>query len=243
MRNDIRQAQIDLAAAFRLAVRHGLSEGISNHFSLMLPGSEELFLINPFGLHWAEIRASDLLLLDRAGRTVEGGGEVEATAFNIHVEIHRAHPHARCVLHTHMPYATALTMIEGGRLEPAHQTTLRFHGAVAYDDTYNGLATEAAEGARMARLLDGKEVLFLANHGVIVTGATVGVAFDSLYYLERAAQSQCIALATGKPLRLVSQEISRKTRAEYAEFTATHAERHFEALKRLLDRNEPDYAD
>ncbi len=243
MRNDIRQARIDLAAAFRLAVRHGLSEGICNHFSLMLPSSEELFLINPYGLHWSEIRASDLLLLDGAGRTVEGAGEVEASAFNIHAAVHRAESKARCVLHTHMPYATALTMIEGGRLEPAHQTALRFHGAIAYDDRFNGLATDMAEGERMARLLDGKEVLFLANHGVIVTGATVGGAFDSLYYLERAAQAQCIALATGKPLRLVGDEIARKTRAEYAEFTAVHAERHFEALKRLLDRDEPNYAD
>lgn len=243
MRNDIRQARTDLAAAFRLAVRRGLSEGICNHFSLMLPGSEELFLINPYGLHWSELRASDLLLLDRAGRTLEGRSEVEASAFNIHAGIHRAHPHARCVLHTHMPYATALTMIEGGRLEPAHQTALRFHGAVAYDEDFKGLATEAAEGNRMASLLGDKEVLFLGNHGVIVVGPTVGFAFDSLYYLERAAQSQCIALATGKPLRLVSEEIARKTRAEYAEFTAANAERHFEALKRLLDCDEPDYAD
>lgn len=243
MRNDLRQARIDLAAAFRLAVRHGLSEGICNHFSLMLPGSEELFLINPYGLHWSEIRASDLLLLDGAGRTVEGTDEVEASAFNIHAAVHRAHPKAHCVLHTHMPYAAALTMIEGGRLEPAHQTALRFHGAIAYDDDFNGLATDAAEGERMARLLDGKEILFLANHGVVVTGATVGVAFDSLYYLERAAQAQCIALATGKPLRLVSEEIARKTRAEYAQFTAVYAERHFEALKRLLDRDEPNHAE
>ncbi len=247
MRNDIRQARIDLAAAFRLAVRLRLHEGISNHFSLMLPGSEELFLINPFGLHWSEITASDLVLLDGAGRVVEGGGkgevEVEATAFNIHAAIHRADPKARCVLHTHMPYATALTMIEGGRLEPAQQTALRFHGAVAYDDTYNGLATDAPEGDRMARLLDGKQVLFLANHGVIVTGATVGLAFDSLYYLERAAEAQCLALATGRPLRLVDEKMARKTKAEYTQFTAVHADRHFEALKRLLDRDEPSYAD
>ena len=243
MRNDIRQARVDLAAAFRLAVRHGLHEGICNHFSLMLPGSEELFLINPYGLHWSEITASDLLLLDGAGRKVEGKGEVEVTAFNIHAAIHRAVPQARCVLHTHMPYATALTMIEGGRLEPAHQTALRFHGAIAYDDAFDGFAIDAAVGDRMARLLEGKEVLFLANHGVIVTGATVGLAFDSLYYLERAAQAQCIAMATGRPLRLVGEEMARKTQAQSAEWTAIYAERHFEALKRLLDRDEPIYAD
>ncbi len=241
MRNDIRQARIDLAAAFRLAVRHQLHEGICNHFSLMPPGSDELFLVNPYGLHWSEIKASDLVLLDKAGRPVEGTGEVESSAFNIHAGIHRAHPHARCVLHTHMPYATALTMIEDGRLEPALQTALRFKDAIAYDEDFNGIA-DAVEGERMARLLGDKEVLFLANHGVIFVGATVGVAFDALYYLERAAQAQCIAMATGKPLRLVRKEVAERTRADFAQFRPVYAERHFEALKRQLDRDEPDYA-
>ena len=242
MRNDIRQARVELAAALRLAVRHGLHEGICNHFSLMLPGSEELFLVNPYGPHWSEIAASDLVLVDADGRKLEGAGEVEVTAFNIHAGIHRAHPRARCVLHTHMPYATALTMIEGGRLEPAHQTAMRFHGAIAYDDDFNGFATEAEEGDRMARLLAGKEVLFLANHGVIVTGSTIGIAYDRLYYLERAAQAQCIAMATGRPLRTVTEEVARRTRAQSEGWSEIYAERHFEALKRLLDRDEPGYA-
>ena len=132
-------------------------------------------------------------------------------------------------------------MIEGGRLEPALQTALRFNDAVVYDDDFNGIA-DAAEGERMARLLGDKEVLFLANHGVIVVGATVGLAFDALYYLERAAQAQCIAMATGRPLRLVRTEVAEHTRAEFTKFIPVYAERHFEALKRQLDRCEPDYA-
>src|SRR5690606_27090453 len=107
------------------------------------------------------------------GKVVEGAGEVEATAFFIHSRIHKARKDAVCVLHTHMPYATALTMIEGGRIEPCLQTNLRFYDDIAYDDTYNGLALSVEEGDRMAAALGDKSVLSLANHGVLVVGRNV----------------------------------------------------------------------
>jgi len=234
-------ARRDLAAALRLAARFGLHEGICNHFSLVVPGTTDRFLINPLGLHWSEIRASDLSVVDQAGSVIEGP-VVEPTAFYIHWRVHRAHDHA-CVLHTHMPYATALTLLDEGRLEPVSQTALKFHGRIAYDDDYRGLALDAAEGDRMAACMGDKPVLFLANHGVIVAGRTVAEAFDDLYYLERAAQGQVLAASQGRPLRRVRQDVIELTGAQMAAEREQAAALHFAALKRILDREAPDYAD
>jgi ribulose-5-phosphate 4-epimerase/fuculose-1-phosphate aldolase len=234
------QARIDLAAALRLAQRFGLNEGIDNHFTVMLPGASDRFLLHPFGLHWSEIRARDLIIVDYGGRTVEGEGEAESSAFHIHSRIHKASPLAGCVLHTHMPYATVLTMIEGGRLEPVHQNALRFYDDVAYDDSFNGLVFDVDEGDRLARCLAEKRVLFCGNHGVIVVGRTVAEAFDDLYFLERACQVQVLAMSTGRPLRRVNDEIAKSTFGNCD--MAAFARQHFSALKRLLDRDEPDYA-
>lgn len=209
--DDIQQARIDLAAAFRLADRLGLSEGICNHFSLMVPGRSDRFLLNKYGLHWSEITASSLLVVDGEGRLIEGDEAPEPSAFYIHGRLHGAIPRARCVLHTHMPYATALTMVEDGRLEMAHQNALRFVGQVAYDDSYNGLALDKEEGDRMVAALGDKRILFLANHGVIVIGANVAEAFDDLYYLERGCQTQILAQSMGRPLRLVSSQVQNRT--------------------------------
>jgi len=236
----VQQARIDLAAALRLAVRFGLNEGIDNHFTVMLPGGRDRFLLHPFGFHWSELKASDLLVVDYDGRTVEGEGEAESSAFHIHSRIHKASPRAGCVLHTHMPYATALTMIEGGRLEPAHQNALRFFDDVAYDDTFNGLVFDIQEGDRLARCLAEKRVLFCGNHGVIIIGRTVAEAFDDLYFLERACQVQILAMSTGRPLRIVTEEVAKATFGNCD--MGQYAHQHFSALKRLLDRDEPDYA-
>lgn len=243
MTQELRQARIDLAAALRLAARFGLHEGVCNHFSYMVPGTDDRFLINAQGYHWSEVTASSLLLVDRDGRLIEGAAPPEPTAFYIHWRIHRGLPHARAVLHTHMPYATVLTMLEGGRLEPISQTALGFQDRIAYDDRYNGLAFDEAEGDRMMRALGNKSVLFLANHGVIVTGPDVACAFDDLYYLERACQLQVLALSTGRPLRYVPDEIARKTAQDYARLGDIQTRHHFEALKRILDREAPDYKD
>lgn len=233
----------DLAAALRLAARYGLQEGICNHFSIVVPGAEDRFLVNPLGLHWSEIRASDLAVVDRDGRVVEGNYPVEPTAFFIHWRIHRAHRGVACVLHTHMPYATALTLLEDGRLEPVSQTSLKFHNRIAYDDDYSGLALDEAEGDRMAACMGDKPVLFLANHGVIVTGNSIAEAFDDLYYLERAAQAQVLAGSSGRPLRRVRQDIIELTAGQMRREHEQSAALHFAALKRILDREEPDYAD
>jgi ribulose-5-phosphate 4-epimerase/fuculose-1-phosphate aldolase len=178
------------------------------------------------------------VVVDAQGRKVSGRHNVEPTAFFIHGSIHRGKPSAKCVLHTHMPYATALTVIHGGRLEWASQNSLKFYDRVAYDDNYNGLALDDAEGSRMCAQLGDADVLFLANHGIIVTGRDMASAFDDLYYLERACMLQVMAMGTGEPLRMVSESVAMKTGRQMAE-ESQQAALHFAALKRLLDRDEP----
>jgi ribulose-5-phosphate 4-epimerase/fuculose-1-phosphate aldolase len=238
---EVTAARIDLAAAFRLAARLELHEGVCNHFSVMLADGKR-FLLNAYGLHWSEVSASNLLALDAAGRVLEGEGEYEKTAFYIHSRIHLGNPRATCVLHTHMPYATALTLLEGGRLEMAEQNALRFHDDIAYDDTYNGLVVDNAEGDRLARVLGGKRVLFLASHGVIVVGPTVAEAFDALYYLERACRLQVLARSMGGKLRAVRPDVVRTAYQMMLADAPKYAGAHFGALKRILDREEPGYS-
>ena len=233
--------RVDLAAAFRLAVRLDLHEGVCNHFSAMLPDAQR-FLLNRYGLHWSEVTAANLLALDPSGKVLQGEGEFEKTAFTIHSRIHLAHPGAACVLHTHMPYATALTLLEGARLEMVEQNALRFHDDIAYDEVYNGLVVDQAEGDRLARALGSKRVMFLANHGIIVVGASVAEAFDSLYYLERACRLQVLARLMGGRFRPVRPEVVRAACAMMREDAPKYANAHFSALKRILEREEPGYS-
>src|SRR5688500_3436993 len=236
-----RAMRVDLAAAFRLAVRLDLHEGVCNHFSAMLPDGKR-FLLNRYGLHWSEVSASNLLALDGEGRILAGEGEFEKTAFYIHSRIHLAHPRATCVLHTHMPYATALTLLEGGRLEMVEQNALRFHDDIAYDDVYNGLVVDDAEGDRLARALGTKRVMFLANHGVIVVGPSVAEAFDAMYYLERACRLQVLARSMGGKFRPVRPEVVKTAYRMMLADAPKYAGAHFEALKRILEREEPGYS-
>ena len=203
--------RVDLAAALRAAAMYGLHEGVCNHFSAMLAGRRDRFLINPKGLHWAQMRASDLLLIDESGNVVEGKGEPARAAFTIHVGTHLHHPDAPVVLHAHMPYATALTTVEDGELEMVHQNSLRFLDQCAYDDAYSGVALDVEEGVRMARAMQGRRVLFLRHHGQIVVGQSVGEAFDALYYLERAAQLQVLAMSTGRKLLRIPDAVAQIT--------------------------------
>jgi ribulose-5-phosphate 4-epimerase/fuculose-1-phosphate aldolase len=231
---DIELLRRDLAAAFVLADRLGFSEGICNHFSAVVPGEAERYLINPFGVHWSEMRPHHLLVIDGAGRVLEGEGEVEATARSIHIAGHRANPRHKALLHTHMPYATALTMVEGGRLEMAHQTAVRFHGRMAHHG-FGGIALDDAEGSRIAeaqRDNPDADVFFLDNHGVTAGGQSVAVAFDDLYYLERACRQQVLAQSTGLPLKLIGGEMLRETQRQIDEIRVTLAEGHFAALLR-----------
>lgn len=241
-----RQARVDLAACYQLAAHFGLNEGIDNHLTLMVPGYQDRFFLAPFGLHWSEVKASDMLVLDFEGRVLSGEGPVEDTAMYIHCPVHRLSPQGTCVLHTHMPYATALSMLQNPVLEMAVQTALGFHDDIAYVE-YNGLAFDASEGERLAKALGSKSTLIMANHGAMVVASTLPVAFERLYFLERAAQAQVMALSTGRPLKHVNPDIARKTAAQFVSGGKVggrdRADLHFEALKRLLDRKHSDYAD
>ena len=225
----------DLAAAFVLAERMGFSEGICNHFSAVLPGDEERYLINPYGIHWAEMKPDDLLVIDGEGTVIEGSGEVEATARFIHVAGHRANPRHNVLMHTHMPYATALTMLEGGKLEMAHQTAVRFHGRMAHH-TFGGIALDENEGERIAdaqSMSPEADILFLDNHGITVGGQSVAVAFDDLYYLERAARQQLIAQSSGLPLKLIDEQTLKETERQIKQVRVPSADAHYEALLRV----------
>lgn len=236
------QIRVDLAAAFRLAAYHDMHEGIDNHFTYALDDSGERYLLNPFGLHWSEVTASSLLEVDGEGKVIEGEGEAEESAVCIHGPIHRRHPQGRCVLHTHMPYATSLSMLGDGhnRLEPASQTSLFFYDDVAYDDSYSGVADSFEEGERMAGVMQDKRVLFLANHGVVVACDSISRAFHELYFLERACQAQILAMSTGKPLRHISDNVAPIFR-DMEEERNRRADLYFIAMKRILDRDNPGY--
>ncbi len=240
-----RQGRVDLAAAHRLAVMHGFNEGIFNHLTMAVPGRNDRFFLNPFGLHWSEVTASCFLEVGYDGTVLAGEGDVERSAFCIHAPIHRLNPDAVAVLHTHMPYASALARLEDPRIQAIGQTEIGFLDCIAYDQEYTGLAFEPEEGERLAGVLGKKSVLFMASHGVLVTGRTVAEAYDRLYYLERACQVQLYAMWTGQKLKRVSDAVVERTRRQYIA-SPTYGNRpsdqhHFAALKRILDRREPDY--
>ena len=245
MTDDIAEAREDLAAAYRLADRYGLSEGICNHLTLAVPGRDDRFLLIPYGMHWSEVTASSLLVVDAEGNKVEGEGFIEPTAFYIHGAIHKARAEARCVMHTHMPYALALCMIEDGRLEFADQNACRFYGRVAYDDDFGGVVLDWDEANRIASALGGKDVLFMANHGVTVVGETVARAWERLYYLDRACRAQVIAMSTGRPLKRIPDAMAAAVSDSINNLTSgasANIERHFAAQRRLLDRDNADYS-
>ena len=228
----------DLALALRAAAHHGLAEGVCNHFSVELPDQSGRFLLNPRGLLWQEVQADDIVLVDTGGTALAGRHPVESTAMYIHAAIHRI-ARQPCVLHTHMPHATALTLTADRRLDTTlSQTAMRFHGRVAVDAHYNGLALDAAEGERIARAMlasDGgaADVVFLANHGVVVCGPLLAHAYDDLYYLERACQAQVLAHSTGRPLAPVDAALAARVCAQTLG-ERLQSELFFEALRRTV---------
>lgn len=223
----------DLALALRAAAFHGLGEGVCNHFSVALPDDSRRFLINPRGLLWSEVGPEDIVLVDEQGTVLQGRHRVEPTAMFIHAAVHRITGQA-VVLHTHMPYATALTLTTERALDPcSSQGAMRFHGRIGIDAEYNGLALDGAEGERIARAMQGKDVAFLANHGVIVGGASIAHAYDDLYYLERACMHQVLAMSTGRPLARVDEALSARV-AKQIQGEREQSELFFEALRRML---------
>ena len=236
-------ARADLAAAFRWAARLDWHESIANHFSVAISADRCTFLMNPNGRHFSRVRASELLLLDaRDESALDGPGAPDPTAWHLHAHLHRHLPQAHCILHTHMPHATALACIKDFELLMLDQNACRFHGRIAYDRNYDGMALSVDEGARVASLLaDGKSVLMLGNHGVLVVGSSIPAAFDDLYYLERAARVQLLALSTGLPPAVIPETIAAKACAQWFNYPGDYSRLHFDALRGILDEEEPDY--
>ncbi|MGZ5155646.1 MAG: class II aldolase/adducin family protein [Caldimonas sp.] len=239
----VAEARVQLAAAYRLAVLHELEEGIDNHFTMTVPGRDGQYLILPFGLHWSEARASELIVFDEQGRVLEGRGTLELSAQCIHAPIHRI-TGARVVLHTHQTWTLALNMLKDNRLLPASQTAAFFPGQIAYDDDYTGLAASLAEGERLAAVMGDKPIVFMKNHGVLVTGETVAQAYRRLYRIERVCRNQVLALGTGRPLEVLRDEVVARVQSPGADDRHPRAERErlfFDAMMRVLDRELPGY--
>ena len=238
---DENRVRVDLAAAFRWSARLGLHEAVSNHFSVALgDGPAAPFLIQPSGRHFSRVRASELLKIGPDGEVLAGDAEPDPTALHIHGSIHRQVPAARCVLHTHMPYATALTCVQGVDLEPISQNALRFYERVAWDEAFAGMALADDEGTRLARALAGKPILFMGNHGVTVTGRDVAEALDRLYFLEKACEAQVLAMSTGCDLRHVDAETARVTRDQWEAYP-NGPENHLAEIRAILDEESPGY--
>jgi ribulose-5-phosphate 4-epimerase/fuculose-1-phosphate aldolase len=240
------QARLDLAAAHRLAFMHGFSEGIFNHLTLVVPGQADRYYQIPFGMHWSEVTASSFMEVGLDdGLIKSGAGDVERSCYCIHAPIHKRLSHAKAVFHTHMPFASALTRLEDPRIKEIGQTEVGLSGEIAYDDEYTGPALDPAEGARLASVISDKSILFMANHGITTVGETVAEAYDRLYYVERAAQVQVYAMWTGQRLKTLPEAVVEKTKRDIgggSRYNPPPAQRHFDALKRMLDRREPDYA-
>ena len=231
----------DLAAAFRWTARLDMHEGVANHFSLSV--GEGRFLINPNQRHFARIRASDLLLLDADDPgCLDGPDAPDPTAWGLHGAIHRACPHAVCVVHAHPAYSTVLASLADSTLPPLDQNAAAFFGRHVVDTNYGGLAFEE-EGARCAALLadPAMQVMVMGNHGVLALGESVAQAFNRLYYFERAARNYVLALQTGRPLRVLSDAVAEKTSAEIAAYPEA-AERHLAEIRAILDAEGSDYA-
>ena len=239
---DERQLRVDLAAAFRLAVEFDWHEAVANHFSLAVSPDGKRFLMNPRWRHFSRIRASDLLLLDADDDSImEGPDAPDPSAWCIHGRIHRALPQARCILHLHTPYATAVSALAEPEIKPIDQTTARYFNRVAYDMNYGGIADSTAEGDRLAAALGNHSTMMMGQHGILVVGETVADAFDQLYYLERACRTLVLAYSTGQPLNVMPDDLAEATARGWEDYPGM-AEAHFEELKLGLDAKDPSYA-
>jgi ribulose-5-phosphate 4-epimerase/fuculose-1-phosphate aldolase len=235
--------RVDLAAAFRWTVHLDMHEAVANHFSLAVNPAGTQFLINPNGRHFARIKASDLVLIDANDpTTMQRPDAPDPTAWGLHGAVHRACPHARCVLHVHSIHATVLASLADSRLPAIDQNTAMFFDRHVVDDHYGGMAFEA-EGERCASMLANPRIttMIMGNHGVLIVGQTVAEAFNRLYYFERAAETYIRALQTGQPLRVLPDAIAEKTAQEWESYPG-FADAHLSEIKAMLDEQGSNYA-
>ena len=239
------QARVELAAAYRLVHHYGWTDLIYNHISYELPGEPGAFLINPFGLAYHEVTASNLVKIDIDGNLLSDTmHRINRAGFIIHSAIHKARPDARCVVHTHSRAGVAVSCLAEGLL-PMTQGGLQFHARVAYHE-YEGFNVNLDEQARLAENLGNRNVLILRNHGLLTTGKTIHKAFQRMVYLEQACEVQLDTLQCGRPINMPPPEVCESTARAWDERTAgqdANASDDIEwaALLRLVDKLYPDY--
>ena len=234
--------RVDLAAAFRLAVHNEWHEAVANHFSLAVSEDGKRFLMNPRWRHFSRVKASELLLLDADdATTMQRPDAPDPSAWCIHGAIHAALPQARCVLHVHSPYATALAALADPTMLPVDQNTARFYGKVAIDLAFGGVADNMEEGQRLAGLLGDKKVMMMGNHGVLVAAGTVAEAYDLLYYFEHACRTLVLAYSTGQKLNVMPPGLAARTAQDWLH-DPEMMDAHFSEMKLVLDAKDPSYA-
>jgi ribulose-5-phosphate 4-epimerase/fuculose-1-phosphate aldolase len=234
-----REARVRLAACYRLIAHFSMDDLIYTHISARVPESPGHFLINPYGMMFHEITASSLVKIDYEGRTVEPTqNPVNYAGFVIHSAIHAARPDVNCVLHTHTRAGVAVSCLKEG-LMSLNQFSAPYYNRVGYHD-YEGVATNLDERQRLVRDLGDKRVLVLRNHGLLTAGRSVPEAFQLMYYLEQSCRVQMDLMASRGSINVLSHQVSEYT-AQQCEGFATHGEREWPALLRLLDAKDPSY--
>ena len=232
--------RVDMAAVFRICARLGWNEQIGNHNSIMLPGRDPLFLINPRGMRFEELRASDLIVCDLDGNVLRGTGELRKVAFYIHARIHVQNPAATCVLHVHPQYLTALALLDEPEITLSHFNDLILNDRTAFDLGAQAGASTVEEGDRLAAALADKSILVMGSHGVTVIGPDIASAFDELHQAERTMMYHMTALATGKRMRRLPERQRRHYTGAWGD--KIDARMHLDAWRRILDREGSDYA-
>ncbi len=236
-----RTVRIELAACYRLIAQFRMTDLVYTHISARIPGTEH-FLLNPYGLLFEEVSASNLVRIDLEGRIVEDTPyRVNPAGFTIHSAVHRARPDVHCVLHTHTRAGIAVSCMREGLL-PLSQIAMQFHGRLAYHD-YEGIALDLDEREPIARDLGDCKAMILRNHGLLTAGTSVPEAFSMMFYLERACEIQIAALSTGRELIAPSPEVCARVARQYEEDEEASGIREWRALLRQLDRTDPSYRD
>ena len=236
-----RQARIDLAASYRLAAINGWDDVIYTHISMRVPGHADHFLINPFGMAFGEIKASNLVEIDHDARIV-GNSEypVNAAGFVIHSAVHRARPEIGCVMHLHTEAGMALSMMKCGLL-PLSQHAMMFHNRIGHHH-YEGIALDMDEQERLIADLGPHSAMILYNHGLLTAGVTVGEAYLRMFYLEKAARAQMAAMAATKDLIIPPPEVCELTAQQHTRSNNLQlGDREWPAQLRRLDRIDPSY--
>lgn len=236
---ELDEARCDLAAIFRWTARENMHEGISNHFSYAVSDDGQQFLMNPYGVHFSKMKASDLLLLDARKSAKEQGDNIDPTAWAIHGAMHRNNPQARCIVHLHTHYATALSVLKDPSLPAIDQTTCRYHNRVAIDNGFDGMGLDE-EAERLSTLLGNRRTMMMGSHGLMTVAETPSLAFDLAYHFERGCRTYITALSSGLPLAHISDDVAEKTASQWENFNGD-VEAYLTAIRTILDEEEPEY--